>query len=301
MALKEPLADVVLCLAVFRNTAFGAYGSVDFPDFAEALREGGGPHGEFPPAGLFAPIGGAAMATRRYLEVYGIEREKLGAVPLAQRHAASLNPLAVLRDPISNASYRESPTIVEPLRLLDCSVPVDTAVAVLLAREDRALDLRRPPVFLLSFQGLSAGPEEFIFGRPGLGINQVSVFDFRPRAADERVFQCAGLRPADIDMLHCYDGFSTQVLWTLERLGFCPAGEAADWIQGGRIGLRGEFPVNTSGGHLSEGHSNGWGHTLEIVRQLRGEAGERQVPNARTALWATTLGDAILYANAAAV
>lgn len=295
MALREGLADVVLCLAVFRNTAFGRHGTPGFPDFAEGLREGGGPHAEVPAAGLLAPMGGAAMATRRYLERYGIDREKLAAVALAQRRAAALNPMAALHEPLTEADYRGSLPVVEPLRLLDCSVPVDTAVAVLLAREDRALQLRRPPVRLLAFQGIAAGPEEFVFGQPGLGVNQASVFDYRPLGAAAPVFARSGFGPTDVDTLHCYDGFLPQVLWTLERFGFCAPGEAADWVQGGRIELGGELPVNTSGGHLSEGHSNGWGQTLEIVRQLRGEAGARQVAGCRTALWATTFGDAILF------
>jgi len=297
MALREGLADAVLCLAVIRNTKFGRHGSPGFPDFDEALREGGGPHAETPAAGLLAPVGGAAMATRRYLERYGIEREKLGAIPLAQRRAAALNPLAVMRTPMLAADYQASAPIVEPLRLLDCSVPVDTAAAVILAREDRAVTLRAKPVYLLAFQGISAGPEEFVFGQPGLGVNQASIFDYRPAGATEPVFSKSGIRPQDVDTLHCYDGFSPQVLWTLERFGFCAPGEAADWVQGGRVEIGGELPVNTSGGHLSEGHSNGWGQTLEIMRQLRGEAGDRQLPGCRTALWATTLGDAILYGS----
>ena len=90
-------------------------------------------------------------------------------------------------------------------------------------------------------------------------MNQAEVFDYVPLGAREPVFRRAGVTPADVQTLHCYDGFSPQVLWTLERFGFCAPGEAADWIAGGRIELGGELPVNTSGGHLSEGHSNGWG------------------------------------------
>jgi acetyl-CoA acetyltransferase len=148
-----------------------------------------------------------------------------------------------------------------------------------------------------SFQGLAGGPNELVFGQPGLGIHQRDVFDYDPLGADEPVFKNAGIKPGDVDTMHCYDGFAPQVLWTLERFGFAPPGGAAAFARDGCIELGGELPVNTSGGHLSEGHSNGWGQTLEIVRQLRGTAAERQVPSCRHALWATTFGDAILYAN----
>jgi acetyl-CoA acetyltransferase len=123
------------------------------------------------------------------------------------------------------------------------------------------------------------------------------VFDFEPRGADQPVYRRAGVQPSDVGTLHCYDGFSPQVLWTLERFGFCGPGEGADFVQDGRIELDGALPVNTAGGHLSEGHANGWGHTVELVRQLRGQAGPRQIGGLTVGLWATTLGDSIVYAN----
>jgi acetyl-CoA acetyltransferase len=295
MALELGLIDCALCVAAFKNSPFGRVGMTTNAAFFEGMREGGGPHAETPAVGLAAPVAGAALATRRYLHRYGVEREKLGAVSLAQRRAAELNPLAALRAPLSSEDYASSRYVVEPLRLLDCSFPVDTAVALLLARADRAADLRAPAVHVRGYQGIHAGPNEFIFGQPGLGINQADVFDYSPRGADEPVYRRAGVTPAEIQTLHCYDGFSPQILWTLERFGFCGPGEAADWIAGGRIELGGDLPVNTSGGHLSEGHSNGWGQTLEIVRQLRGQAGPRQVPGVALAQWATTLGDSIIY------
>jgi acetyl-CoA acetyltransferase len=244
---------------------------------------------------MAAPAAGAAMSTRRYLHRYGVDRDQLAAVALAQRRAATLNPLAALREPLSREDYLASRYVIEPLRLLDCSYPVDTAVAVIVTGPKRASELAQPPVHLLAFQGIHAGPNEFIFGQPGLGINQAEIFDYEPEGAHQPVYRRAGLGPGDVDSLHCYDGFTPQVLWTLERFGFCPPGEAAGWIQNGRIELGGELPVNTSGGHLSEGHSNGWGQTLEIVRQLRGQAGPRQIDGIRVAQWATTLGDSILY------
>jgi acetyl-CoA acetyltransferase len=295
MALELGLVDCALCVAAFKNSRFGRLGTTANAAFFEGMREGGGPHAETPSVGLAAPVAGAALATRRYLHRYGVDREKLAAVSLAQRRAAELNPLAALRTPLTRADYERSRDVVEPLRLLDCSFPVDTAVAVILTRADRAAALRATPVHVRGYQGIHAGPNEFIFGQPGLGTNQAEVFDYAPRGGDEPVYRRAGVTPAEIETLHCYDGFSPQILWTLERFGFCAVGEAADWIAGGRIELGGELPVNTSGGHLSEGHSNGWGQTLEIVRQLRGAAGARQIPGVALAQWATTLGDSIIY------
>jgi acetyl-CoA acetyltransferase len=296
MALELELIDYALCVAAFKNSLFTRVGTTGHAAFFEGMREGAGPHAETPYVGLAAPVAGAAMATRAYLHRYGIDREKLGAVSLAQRAAAQHNPLAAMYGrPLSAADYASSRAIVEPLRLLDCSVPVDTAVALILTRADRAADLAARPVHIRGYQGVHASGNEFIFGQPGLGVNQAEVFDYHPLGAREPVFARAGVGPADIQTLHCYDGFSPQILWTLERFGFCGVGEAADWIAGGRIELGGALPVNTSGGHLSEGHSNGWGQTLEIVRQLRGQAGARQIPGATLAQWATTLGDAIIY------
>jgi acetyl-CoA acetyltransferase len=297
MALMAGLAGVVACIAVFRNSAFTRHGTEGFPGFEENFREGGGPHAETPHTGLLAPIGGAAMSAQRYMHRYGVAAEDLAAVALASRRHARLNPLAAKREALTMDDYLAAPFICEPLRRLDCSFPVDTGMVVILTTAKRAEKLRQRPVYIASFQGLAAGPNEFVFGQPGLGIHQRDSFDYAPLGADAPVFWQAGVKPRDVDTLHCYDGFSPQVLWTLERFGFTPVGGAGQWVQGGRIELGGELPVNTSGGHLSEGHSNGWGQTLEIIRQLRGAAGERQVPNCRRALWATTFGDAILYAN----
>lgn len=297
MAVMAGLAEIVACVAVFRNSAFTHHGTEGFPGFDENFREGGGPHAETPHVGLLAPIGGAAMSARRYMHRYGVGAESLAGIVLACRHHAALNPLAVKREPLSLDDYMEAPFICEPLRRLDCSIPIDTAVVVLVTRAERAKKLRRTPVYIESFQGLVGGPNEFVFGAPGLGIHQRDVFEEASLGADEPVFKRSGVKLADIDTMHCYDGFSLQVLWTLERFGFAPTGGGAECVKDGRIALGGELPVNTSGGHLSEGHSNGWGQTLEIVRQLRGEASDRQIPKCHRALWATTFGDAILYAN----
>src|SRR5579862_8090637 len=105
MALQSGLTDCALCVAAFKNSPFGRLGTSASASFFEGLREGGGPHAETPAAGLAAPVAGAAMATRRYLHRYGVEREKLAAIAIAQRRAAALNPLAALREPISREDY----------------------------------------------------------------------------------------------------------------------------------------------------------------------------------------------------
>jgi acetyl-CoA acetyltransferase len=103
-----------------------------------------------------------------------------------------------------------------------------------------------------------------------------------------------GIERADVDALYTYDAFSPLVLFTLERFGFCGPGEAAKWVQNGRIELGGELPMNTSGGLLSEAHIGGRNSILEMVRQLRGTGGERQMKNARHLQWATAWGDSVV-------
>jgi acetyl-CoA acetyltransferase len=142
-------------------------------------------------------------------------------------------------------------------------------------------------------QGLRAGPEEFIFARPGLGVWQQQVGD--GPVEDHLVYRMAAVGPQDIDSLQVYDAFSPNVLFTLERFGFCQPGEALDWIQDGRIELDGELPINTSGGLLSEAHVAGWNHIVEIVLQLRGDAGPRQLPRCDLIQWATPFGDSLIF------
>jgi acetyl-CoA acetyltransferase len=297
MALKLGLVDCALCLAAWKPAAARG-GTRESSIFDETLREGGGPHAEAPHAGAVAPVFGAALATRAYFDRYAVDPEKLGAVALSQRRSALRNPLALMHKEMTAADYAAARPIVEPLRLFDCSVPSGAGVALLLTREDRARGLRQAPIFIRGFQGIHAGPDEFIFGQPNLGVGTASAGQaYVPLGPDEPVYRQAGIAPSDVDLLGCYDGFSPQVLWTLERFGFCDVGEGAEWVQDGRIDIEGALPVNTSGGQLSEGHTNGWGATAEIVAQLRGQAGERQVAAAAVGQWATTLGDSIIYAT----
>jgi acetyl-CoA acetyltransferase len=197
---------------------------------------------------MTAPGAGAAMSMRIYFHRYGGGPEELAAVPLAIRKHARLNPQAVMQKPMDMASYLAEPYIVEPLRRADFAIMSDGAACVIVTTAERARDLRPRPVLVKGMQGLRAGREEFIFARPGLGAWQQRQPELAPE--DHLAYRMAGVTPADVDGLYVYDAFSPNVLFTLERFGFVAPGEALAWVQGGRIELGGELPVNTNGGLL---------------------------------------------------
>jgi acetyl-CoA acetyltransferase len=295
MAVASGLATRVACLMAMKNSDIGRIGEAGNPFFHEQFRENGGPHGEAGHIGMSSPIAGAAMAFDLYCRRYAKDRELLAEIPIAFRGHAALTEDAVMREPIDEADYRASRPIVDPLRLLDCSPVGDGAVCLIVgAGEEGGRDVR-----ITGAQGLRGGRDTFIFAPVGLGIGQQSERRLtRAEALGQRVFATAGVGPERIDLLGIYDSFSPLPLYALEDFGFCGPGEALDWIQGGRIRLGGELPVNTNGGQLSHAQMNGWGQLREIVVQLRGEAGKRQVARARRAMWATAGGDALIFERA---
>ena len=292
MAVACGLANVVACFTAISFTRERQI--LGGPGDAEGTREEGGTHGESPPYGLTAPAGGAALAMQRYMALYGATSEELAAVPIAFRKHALKSPHAVMKQPLTLEAHQASRMVVDPLHLYDCSLITDGAAVVLITTSQRARDLRQKPVRITGMQGMRAGRDEFIFAPRGLGINQQQ--SSRTRHENE-VYRMAGIERKDIDALYTYDAFSPLVLFTLERFGFCGPGEAAKWVQGGRIELGGELPMNTSGGLLSEAHIGGWNSVLEMVRQLRGTAPERQIANARHLQWGTAWGDSVILSS----
>jgi acetyl-CoA acetyltransferase len=232
---------------------------------------------------------------QRYMAVHGATSEQLGAVAISARKHAMRSPHAVVKKPLTVAQHQDSRMVMDPLRLFDCCPVTDGAAVVLIASPERARDLRRQPVRILGMQGIRAGRDEFVFAPPGLGINQQRSSS-RP-APETEVYRKAGVARSTIDAFYTYDSFSPLVLFALERFGFCGPGEAARWIQGGRIEPGGELPVNTSGGSLAEAHMSGWNSIIEIVRQLRGDAGERQLSDPKFLQWGTTWGDSLIFTN----
>ena len=293
MAVACGLTSRVACILAMKNSDIGRIGEADNPFFHEQFRENGGPHGEEGHLGMTSPVAGAAMALDLYCRRYGKDRELLAAVPMTFRGHALLNPDAVAKEPLTLEAYRAARPIVDPIRLYDCSLVGDGAACVIVSAAALAEPAQRP-VRMTGFQGVRAGRDSFIFGAQGLGMGQQGEVRLTPeQARGQPVWGMAGLSPASVDVLGVYDSFSPLVIYALEDFGFCAAGEGLDFVQGGRLALGGPLPTNLNGGQLSHAQVNGWGQVRELILQLRGEAGARQVREARTALWATIGGDAI--------
>lgn len=218
-----------------------------------------------------------ALATARHMHQYGTTREQLAEVAVAARAWAQKNPKATMRAPLSIEDVLRSRMVSDPLTVADCCLISDGAGAVIMTRADRAKTMPVKPVYLLgvaaetTHQGIAQMPDLTVTGAAQSG----------PRA-----FSMAGLTPKDVDVLALYDAFSINTLLFLEDLGFCKKGEGGPFLSGGRIAPGGSLPVNTNGGGLSCVHPGMYGvfTIIETVTQLRGNAGERQVPNAKIGL-----------------
>lgn len=294
MMVATGLATRVLCVMAMKNSDLGRIGEANNPFFHEQFRENGGPHGEQGEIGMASPIAGAAMGFDLYCRRYGLDRELLAAIPLTFRAHAQLTDDAVMRSAMTIEEYRASRPIVAPLRLLDCSPVGDGAVCMVVAGRAQVGPSDRP-AWITGAQGIRAGRDTFIFAPHGLGMEQQSGRRLtRREALDQPVWAMAGATPSAIHIAGAYDSFSPSPLYALEDFGFCGEGEALDWIQRGRIGLSGDLPLNTAGGQLSHAQMNGWGQIRELVGQLRGEAGARQVAGVARAMWTGPGGDALI-------
>jgi acetyl-CoA acetyltransferase len=230
------------------------------------------------PFGLPTPVGAYALAAMRHMHEYGTTSEQLAEVAVATRKWASMNEKAYMRDPITIEDVLNSRWIAEPLHLLDCCLVTDGGGAVVVASAERARQLRKPPVWILGHG--ESHTHNSITNMPDLATHRAAIESGRA------AFAMAGLTPAEIDVTEIYDSFTITVIMTLEALGYCGRGEGGAFVSGQRTAPGGPFPMNTNGGGLSYCHPGMYGIFLliEATRQLRGECGPRQVPNARTAL-----------------
>lgn len=215
-----------------------------------------------------------AMNAQRHFHRYGTTKETLGWIALNQRANAELNPTAIYRSPMTMDDYLNARPITTPFGLYDCDVPCDGAIAVIVSAVDAARDLAKPPVLV---EAVGTQIIERIDWDQSTLTHEPQVLG---QAA--HVWTRTSLRPADVDVAELYDGFTMNCLSWIEALGFCGIGEAKEFLDGGKnIARDGQLPLNTHGGQLSHGRTHGMGLLHEAVTQLRGEAGDRQVADAR--------------------
>jgi acetyl-CoA acetyltransferase len=245
------------------------------PAYGSTKPAADGPLAWLLPIGMLSPVCQVAPFVARYLHDYGVTREQLGWIPVTQRAHAARNPAAVYRSPLSIDDYLGSRMISTPICLYDCDVPVDGSTAIVVSAAGTAPDLRAP-VRIEAMAGV-------VDGRPLW--DQWEDVSRVGHGAAAAMWARTGLRPADVDVAELYDGFTIEAVWWLEAMGFCGTGGAGAFVDGGkRITFGGELPLNTWGGQLSGGRLHaGFGHIAEAVRQLRGEAGDRQVAGAQVA------------------
>ena len=228
------------------------------------------------PFGLRMPMGGYALAASRHMAEFGTTSEQLAEIAVSTREWALRNPRAYHHDSgaITVEDVLASPVEASPLRKLDCCLVTDGAGAVVLARADRARDLRKPPVAVLGAG--TSHTHAMISAMPELTRTAGAV-------SGPQAFSLAGCGPGDVDVAELYDSFTITVLLALEDLGFCAKGEGGAFVEGGRLGPDGDLPANTNGGGLGYTHPGMYGMFLlvEAVRQLRGEAEDRQVRRRR--------------------
>ncbi len=230
------------------------------------------------PFGAMSAANWIGMNANQYLHRYGAPREMLGWIALNGRANAARNPrTAIYREPMTMDDYLSARPITSPFGLYDCDVPCDASVAVVVSDAAAAADLPRRAIRV---DAVGTQITERISWEQDTITHEPQVLG--PAA---HLWTRTDLRPADVDVALLYDGFTFNAITWLEALGFCELGAAKDWLDGGRrIAPDGELPVNPHGGQLSEGRTHGFGFLYEAVRQLRHDAGERQVAGARTAV-----------------
>jgi acetyl-CoA acetyltransferase len=265
-ALEAGLCTTVLCVNGDAKPARGAPRRGGLTNWIEDFEH---------PYGMLGAPESYGLAARRHMHEFGTTSEQFGAIAVACRKHAGLNPTATLRAPMTLADHQASRFIAEPFRVLDCCPVTDGAAAVIITSAERARDLRQPPVYVLGFgQGFTHADLAYA----------PSMTTIAMRSASQRAYAMAKLGPREIDLAELYDCFTYVVLVTLEDYGFCAKGEGGAFVEHGRIELGGALPVNTGGGLLSHGNASGALLVTEAAIQMRGAAGARQVADAETAI-----------------
>jgi acetyl-CoA C-acetyltransferase len=264
MNVASGLADVVLVVGVEKMT------EVTTSRATEIMGKAGDSTWEYP-FGMTFP-GYYAMIANAHMAEYGTTEEQLALVSVKNHYYGSLNPYAHMQKPIDLQKALASFAVAYPLKLYDCSLITDGAAAVIIASEERAKAICKKPVWIAGV-GLATDTLRLADRKSLTSLSAV-------REAAKTAYKMAGVGPADIDVATVHDCFTIAEIVAYEDLGFCEEGEGGKLIEAKATYVEGKIPVNVDGGLKSKGHpigATGVSMTIEITKQLRGEAGERQV------------------------
>ncbi len=271
MNVASGLADVVLVVGVEKMT------EVPTSIATEIMGKAGDSIWEYPFGTTFP--GYYAMIANAHMAEYGTTEEQLAMVSVKNHYYGSLNPYAHMQKAIDLQKALTSFTVAHPLKLFDCSLITDGAAAVIIASEERAKAISKKPVWIVG-SGLATDTLR-------LGDRKSLTSIMAAREAARVAYKMAGVGPTDIDVADVHDCFTIAEIVAYEDLGFCERGEGGKLIEAKETYVGGKIPVNVDGGLKSKGHpigATGVSMAIEITKQLRGEAGERQVKNAEIGL-----------------
>ena len=254
----------------------------------------------FVPYGLQTAGQTFALMARRHMIDYGTTAEHLAAVAIACREHANQTPHAQMAGrTLTLEDYAASRMISSPLRLFDYCLESDGACAVVVTSAERAKDLNKPPVLIRAVAG--GAPRDHRAGMMFPAVTRGDITELGGRQAGAELWRRAGVGPQDMDIAQIYDCFTISVILQLEAYGFCGKGEGGPFAASGALKKGGRLPINTGGGHLSEGYVHGMNHIVQAVRQLRGEA-DMQIEDAELCLCTggpLPVGSSVVFRRAA--
>lgn len=227
--------------------------------------------------GLFTPPASYAERGVRHMALYGTTREQIARIALKEHRNASLNPRACYRDVYTLEEILNARLISDPVTLYMCSAPCDGAAATIICSKKKARQYMAKPVRMVAWAGGSP-----IYSKEKY-MDEIGEIEL----IGKKAYEMAGIGPKDVDVVQLHNAFSVAELFHLEELGLCPEGEAGPFIWEGNTDIDGKIPVNTDGGLVGRAHpigATGGAMIAELVWQLRGQAGARQVKNPKVAL-----------------
>ena len=225
-----------------------------------------------------------AMRAKRYMYDHNISFAQLSQVPIKAHRHGSLNPYAQFQNKITLTEVENAMPVADPFTLLHCCPTGDGAAALVICSESALSKTYRKPIWAVGTE-LTSG--QYITGFRDMTLPEITM-----RGAKE-LYEQTGIGPNDVDVAEVHDAFSIAELLYYEAFGFCEYGEAMQLLESGATSIGGRIPVNPSGGLLCKGHpvgATGVAQMVEITWQLRGEAGQRQVENAKVGLTHCTGG-----------